>query len=286
MNRCVRESTQTKGMNPLGTKGRETWNMRSRLSGTQIRRGLLETARVWDEALSLLYPNECQLCRQEPAHAHTGFVGIECERLVRPIRPPYCQQCGLPYSGAITQTFVCANCRDLSFEFDQARAAVEAHGPVLDAIHQYKYQRALWLEPFFLQCLLPVALPDLNSQHWDGIVPVPLHPTRLREREFNQAERLASALARSLHVPLRTDLVRRHRWTATQTRLHRGERLTNMRHAFSPNPKVANSTDFTGTRWIVIDDVFTTGATTNAVAHVLKRLGASEVVVWTVARGT
>jgi predicted amidophosphoribosyltransferase len=59
-----------------------------------------------------------------------------------------------------------------------------------------------------------------------------------------------------------------------------------MRHAFSPNPKVANSTDFTGTRWIVIDDVFTTGATTNAVAHVLKRLGASEVVVWTVARGT
>lgn len=242
----------------------------------------------WDAALSLIYPNECQICHQEPAQAHTGFVGARCEGRVQFLKPPLCLRCGLPFHGEIHRDFTCTNCRHRTYAFDRAQAAVQAKGPVLDAIHQYKYRHALWMEPFLLQCWLPIALEILRNSLWQGIVPVPLHPTRQREREFNQAERLARALGRSLRIPVRTDLVQRHRFTVTQTQLHRDERLANMHRAFSPHTRISEIADrcpIAG-RWIVVDDVFTTGATTHAVSAVLKSLGAEHVVVWTVARGT
>ena len=99
------------------------------------------------------------------------------------------------------------------------------------------------------------------------------------EREFNQAERLAAPLAHALGVPLRTDLVRRREATSSQTSLSRKDRIGNMRTAFEPArpPQIHGS-------WILVDDVLTTGATTDAVAAVLKNLGAEHVVVWAVAQ--
>jgi ComF family protein len=124
-------------------------------------------------------------------------------------------------------------------------------------------------------------MADLSQTQWDGVVPVPLHPVRQREREFNQAERLGRMLADALAVPLRLDLVRRRSATSSQTRLSRNERAENVRNAFEP--RVTQRID--GTRWVVVDDVLTTGATTDAVAATLRQLGAAEVVVWTFARG-
>ena len=108
---------------------------------------------------------------------------------------------------------------------------------------------------------------------------MPLHRVKQREREFNQAERLAAPLAHALGVPLRTDLVRRREATSSQTSLSRKDRIGNMRTAFEPagSPRIHGS-------WILVDDVLTTGATTDAVAAVLKNLGAEHVVVWAVAR--
>lgn len=88
-------------------------------------------------------------------------------------------------------------------------------------------------------------------------------------------------LAASMGIPLRPDLVRRRIVTSSQTRLSRTERAENVRHAFEPG----TSERIDGTRWVVVDDVLTTGATTDAVAAVLRKLGAADVVVWTFARG-
>lgn len=242
-------------------------------------------AKSWLEAvLAFFYPERCQLCGDERATASEGFVGPRCrtrEGGLRFIVPPFCERCGLPYEGAITSSFECSNCRELELHFQYARAAVVASELVLEVIHRYKYKRALWFEPFLAECLVRIAGPVLRGQSWDLIVPVPLHPLKQREREFNQAARLAAHLSAATGIPMDRRLMRRQAFTRTQTLLSRTERLANVRQAFAARRGVR----LQGERVVLVDDVLTTGATTSACAQALKRAGAGEVCVWTVARG-
>ena len=231
--------------------------------------------------LGFLYPEACQLCGVNRAKLDEGLVCSRCWQQVRFIRPPICERCGLPYAGAITTNFECANCKEMDLYFTSARSAVVAGGVVLEAIHRYKYQQAMWFEPFLADLLLREAVPALREQKWDAIVPVPLHPVKEREREFNQATRLAGHLSRSANIPLNESWLRRVTPTLTQTRLSRQQRADNMRGAFALCP----GAKLRGSRVIVVDDVFTTGATTSACAMALLQAGAREVCVWTVARG-
>jgi competence protein ComFC len=236
----------------------------------------------WANAfLGFFYPEVCQLCGLPRATPAEGFVCPKCASSAEIIQPPFCDRCGLPFAGVISQTFVCQNCRSTELHFCSARAAVVAKDKVLDAIHLYKYNRALCLEPFLAGLLARQAQPAISLNQWDLIVPVPLHPVKEREREFNQAERLSRCLSRAIGLPLETRAVYRVLPTRTQTLLTREERLENMRKAFEAN----TSSDICGKRIILVDDVFTTGATASACAGALKQGGAAEVCVWTVARG-
>ncbi len=170
---------------------------------------------------------------------------------------------------------------EVEFHFRSARSAVVARGPVLEVIHRYKYNRALWFEVFLADLLIRQAKPELARERWDFIVPIPLHPTKQREREFNQAERLAGRLSRATDIPVNKRLIRRVVATRTQTRLSRQERQANVRNAFAMH----NGKRLNGERIVLLDDVFTTGATSSACAKVLRSAGAGEVCVWTVARG-
>jgi competence protein ComFC len=241
----------------------------------------MSAVRSIEAGLALLYPPVCQLCNEHRATPAEGYVCSRCWTKVRFIKPPFCERCGLPYEGEISTPFECANCRDMELNFCSARSAVAAKSVVLDAIHRYKYYQALWFETFLADLFLRAALPALRDAKWDLIIPVPLHPTKQREREFNQAERLANHLARGLALPLNQNLVRRLQPTQTQTLLSKKQRAENVRRAFS----ACNGSRLNGERVILVDDVLTTGATTSACAGVLRSLGASEVCVWTVARG-
>jgi competence protein ComFC len=234
-----------------------------------------------DTSLGFFYPQVCQLCENERATAKDGFVGPKCWTQVRFIRPPFCERCGLPFEGALTTTFECTNCRKLELHFSSARSAVVAKTVVLEVIHRFKYQRALWFENFLADLLLREAAPELRGQKWDFIAPVPLHSLKEREREFNQAEILARHLSAATKIPLNTRLLRRVEATMTQTLLTREQRAENMRGAFV----VRSGEKLNGEKIILVDDVFTTGATTSECAKALKVAGAGEVCVWTVARG-
>ena len=153
---------------------------------------------------------------------------------------------------------------------------------VLDVIHRWKYSGALWFEPFLAGLLIREAEPALHDGGWDFIVPVPLHPVKQAEREFNQAEHLARHLGKAAQIPVQLNFLRRINPTLTQTRLTRAERTKNMTGAFAPGRDKAS---IRGKRLVVVDDVLTTGATTSACASVLRTCGAAEVCVWTVARG-
>jgi ComF family protein len=242
----------------------------------------LDQFKSWLEAmLGLFYPEVCQQCGLERATAADGFIGAQCRQEVKFIVPPYCQRCGLPYSGPSNIQFQCSNCRQMDLHFSYARAAVAAQGLVLELIHRYKYRQALWCEPFLAGLLIQQAAPVLRQESWDMIVPVPLHPRRQAERQFNQAERLARRLGAAVGLPVCTRLLRRTRVTRTQTQLDRRQRQQNVHGAFGLVP----GADPTGRRIVLVDDVLTTGATTNACARVLVRAGARKVCVWTVARG-
>ena len=243
---------------------------------------LLTAARgAWDTALSLFYPDACQVCGVERATAGEGYVCSKCWQNLRFIRRPFCERCGLPFEGEITTKFECANCHEMELHFVRARSVIAAKGMALDLIHRYKYERALWFEPLFANLLINESAPVLRQEGWDLIVPVPLHPAKQAEREFNQAERLARRLARAIDLPVSTKLIRRIEPTLTQTRLTRAERAQNVQRAFAP----IDGAQCKGRRVVIIDDVLTTGATTSACGRVLKECGAADVCVWTLARG-
>ena len=200
---------------------------------------------------------------------------------MRFIVPPFCERCGLPQAGEITTKFECQNCRETELHFRAARSAVVANEFMLDLIHRYKYQRELWFEPFLADLLVRAAGPVLAREGCDLIVPVPLHPAKRREREFNQAEHLGKRLSRSTKIPLNTKLLKRVKPTQTQTLLTREQRAANVQRAFALRP----SAKLAGGRVVLVDDVFTTGATTSACAKILLAAGADDICVWTVARG-
>ena len=242
----------------------------------------LAHAKTWlDAGLAFIYPEACQICGEQRATLKDGLVCTRCWQHVRFIKPPFCDRCGLPFPGAITTSFECSNCRELTLHFTSARSAVVAKGVVLEAIHRYKYQQAMWFEPFLADLLLREALPALREGGWNCVLPVPLYPAKQREREFNQAELLGAHLARALKIPLNANWLSRVLPTSTQTRLTREERATNVRNAFALRDGVKLNRE----RVILVDDVFTTGATTNACARTLLDAGAGGVCVWTVARG-
>ncbi len=240
------------------------------------------TIKSWlDAGLAFFYPEVCQVCRVNRATPAEGFLCKACARQVEVITPPFCERCGLPVVGQVTTAFECSQCRDTPRHFTQARSAIVAKGVALEVIHRYKYQRALWFEPFLASQLVRQVQLFLVDQSWDLIVPVPLHSTKEREREFNQAERLARHLGKARGIPVNARLIRRVKYTQTQTHLDYRRRQENMRGAFTGCP----GQQLNGERIILVDDVFTTGATTDACARTLLDMGAGSVMVWTLARG-
>ncbi len=242
---------------------------------------LLAAKSFLNSGLAFIYPEVCQLCGDERATAEQSFLCTRCRASARFIEPPFCERCGFPFQGAITNRFECSKCRGREWFFSQARSAILARDQMLEVIHRYKYQRAFWFEAFLAGLLIQTARAHLAEGKWTRIVPVPLHPTKQREREFNQAERLGRRLSAATAIPLEAGFLKRIVTTRTQTLLSREERLANVRNAFV----VREGVDLRGERIVLVDDVFTTGATTSACARALKSAGAEEVCVWTVARG-
>ena len=153
-------------------------------------------------------------------------------------------------------------------------------GVCRDLVLALKYKGRPSLVPFLADRMAEETLRHLGSPPAERILPVPLHPTRLRERTFNQAELLARALANRMGIPCEVDLLIRCRPTRPQVELTREERSRNVRGAFD----LRSGAGLKGSRLLLVDDVLTTGATAEACAALLKKAGARSVWVVTAAR--
>jgi ComF family protein len=181
----------------------------------------------------------------------------------------------------MTADFICPNCRGEKFSFVCAVTVARSHQTIRDVLHRLKYNREMWLARVLAKIQSEgFADPRLAGIRFDALVPVPLHPRRQRELQFNQAAILAEHLSRSSKIPVR-EFLRRSRYTGTQTRLDRKARRQNLRDAFSLRQDV----DVTDLDLLLVDDVLTTGSTLDACAAILLANGARSVRALTVARG-
>ncbi len=233
-------------------------------------RGPWHTARValLRGLADLFFPPACQVCDT------LGDFPLcsRCRAGIPLIRLPVCRKCGKPLRGSPELIFTCVPCRHRRTYFACARAAGVYDGPLRDAIHALKFGRCQALAAPLGRLMAEVAATDPRLRA-DLVVPVPLHPRRLRERGFNQAELLAAEASRYLNVPLNPGALRRVRPTDSQTALSRDDRRANVRTAFEVGEVLR------GGRVLLVDDVVSTGATAAECARALRRGGVDEVVV-------
>jgi len=152
---------------------------------------------------------------------------------------------------------------------------------VRDCILRFKYNREMYFEEHLVNWLVVAAQRWIDWREIDGIVPVPLHPRKQRQREFNQAEYLAGGLSKVVNVPVLKRNLRRVKDTPTQTKLDAEARMKNLRDAFA----VRDESAIKGKRLVILDDVFTTGATMDSCAKTLRGAGPKDVIALAVARG-
>ncbi len=231
---------------------------------------------------SLLFPSLCLGCQQPLEASHDLPLCLECARQLPRSRPPWCLGCGRSLAGAGAGVDRCRECRlRRPFPFDRVITPFLYESPIRQLVWALKYQARISLIPFFADWMVRAVKERRSVERPDLCVPVPLHSTRLRERSFNQAERLGRALAERLHLPFRADLLVRGRATLPQIALPREMRRLNLQEAFSLNPK----TSVQGLKILLVDDIFTTGSTAGACAQLLKQAGAAHVTVAALAHG-
>jgi ComF family protein len=214
----------------------------------------------------LALPTHCVLCG-----ARAADMGLckPCAAGLPRLPKTLCATCALPLTSGST----CGACVAHPPRYDRVIAAFPYAFPIDALVQAYKYRRDLSLAPLLAAQLAPALTADV-----DAVIPMPLAPTRLRERGFNQAQELARHLGRALRLPVLAEACRKVSDTAPQAALPFGERARNVRGAFVCDANLK------GKRVAVVDDVMTTGATLNELARNLKRAGAIHVSGWVVAR--
>ena len=231
-------------------------------------------ALVWALILEALYPSQanCMGCGS-PAGADEGWLCEACARLLAPVADlpgPRCPRCGRPLSER-RGTRGCETCGDWPEGLvSAARFVYPYRRPVSGMIRRMKYQSVARMADWMAREMETVVRRELPGPV-DAVVPVPMHPLRLRERGVNQAAAIAGALSGRLGVPS-LEALRRTRDTAQQARLTAAARRTNLEGAFAASP------DVRGLRVLLVDDVLTTGATALACARALRAAGAADVL--------
>jgi competence protein ComFC len=239
---------------------------------------LVQTLEPLRALASLFYPATCAVC--EAPIERDQYLCPACQKKVQRIVPPFCAKCSEPFPGAIDGSFTCANCAHRRLKFDTAVSVYRSRGVVRFVILQLKYHRQLHLRHLIGEWLV-AAMDDsrLSSREFDCVIPVPLHPARLRERGFNQADILARILSAKVNLPV-VSALERTRYTTTQTALDRSERMENLRGAFRLRKKM----NVRNSRVLLVDDILTTGSTLSECANVLRRGRVRSVHAVTAAR--
>ena len=235
--------------------------------------------RRWIESgIDLLFPPHCVACKRLGS-----WLCPTCARSVEVIQPPLCHRCGLPVQDFAPNRVtpgLCHYCRGLPQAWEGLRAYAYHGGALREAIHQFKYEEMRCLAPVLAE-LMAQGWADLAPDSWQpqAIVPIPLHPSRQRQRGYNQAALLARELGTHLDCPVVEGTLIRVRATAPQVGLGVEERRANVQGAFR-----CRDDRLDGLHVLLVDDVCTSGSTLESACVALKATGVASVLAYTLAR--
>lgn len=232
----------------------------------------------FNTTLNILFPSgiKCFLCGKEVDENtyslcdNCGKKDIFCTKV--------CEKCGTPVK---SEANYCIICRENVRKFNYARAPLIYKDEVIRSIHQFKYAGKKYLAKYYAKIMLQsFAKLQKYVDNFDYIIPVPLHKNKLKQRGYNQSELIASEFAKLTNIKLKNNLVTKIKETPSQTNFTKAERYENLKDAFS----VVDKTKIKGKNILIIDDVLTTGATTESLTSILKKAKANKVCVLAVAR--
>jgi ComF family protein len=230
----------------------------------------------------IIFPPQCLACAEIINQPANQVFCSTCLEKIDFITANFCPICGLPFLVSPAGTHVCGNCLGNKPYFTRARAVAGFETVIMDAIHKFKYGRNVSTGHCLGLFMADFAFPDFNFSEYSLLIPVPLHVKKLRDRGFNQSLLLAKEMGKKYNLPVNFSLLKRNKFTLTQTGLNKAEREQNIKGAFA----VTNREKVRGENIILIDDVYTTGATINECAKMLLKAGAQKVSVLTLSRVT
>ena len=229
---------------------------------------------IFNKFLNILFPETCPVCSKKSRDHQIAPICSECWNSIGPYTGAMCQRCGKPLVSD-SSTF-CGGCLESEPAFVSARSFGLYDGVLRKAINHLKYYGRRRLAGPLAEMMIGMQLPQA-----DTVIPVPLHKSRHRQREFNQSALFARHVARNLNAALIINSLTKIRDTAPQVGLSYKERVKNVRNAFGTE----NKDNIAGKKIILVDDVVTTGSTIRECAKVLKKTGASRVYVVSLAHG-
>jgi len=236
-----------------------------------------------DSLASIFFPAPCWICDEPLTSASLIPICEECLAEIRRFDGLQCESCGRPFASPVVAESIqkiCYLCRRGAYRFDRVRSFGLYNDALSGAILLLKYESLKRLGGWFAGLLEPVVREEFKGLEFDAIVPVPLHPLRQRERGYNQAELIARPLARRLGLKMATYLLVRTRPRPAKSVLTLRERWESVRSAY----ETRSGAKVDKLRILLVDDVFTTGATLDACARALREAGAASVQGVTVAR--
>ncbi|MFA4854679.1 MAG: ComF family protein [Candidatus Omnitrophota bacterium] len=229
----------------------------------------------------LIYPECCLACKKS-IHPNQGrdFICTSCRDGIEMNLPPFCAYCGRHLDGLSLEKNICPGCLSIKFNFDRAFSPCKYSGTIKKLIHEFKYSGSDYLGRDLGKIMNNfIRAYDLPIEYMDFIIPVPLHNSRLRQREFNQAQILSEQVAGEFNKEVLAQVLIRNRMTKTQTGLDPQERWINVEESFCvTRPEMVRERNL-----LLVDDVLTTGATSSQAAKSLKESGARNVFLLTLA---
>ena len=216
----------------------------------------------------LFYPRRCPVC-DRAVRPFGSLICETCENELAYVKPPCCMKCGKELSGSAEE--YCGDCMSRRHLFDSGRALFE-YKSAADAIYHFKYKGRQEYGKYFAACMAARMGEWIAECRPDAFIPVPIHASKERVRGYNQAQVLARELGAVMDIPVVDDLVRRVRKTAPMKDLPLAERQNNLKRAF----KICRN-DVKLDTAIIIDDIYTTGSTIDAISYELRRAGVKHI---------
>lgn len=221
-----------------------------------------------EKIVNLVYPRRCPVC-DDVVPMEQGLICTECQKKIKYIKPPRCRKCGKQLYDE--NVIFCSDCERVKHIYDGGYALYD-YQSMKSSIYRFKYSKRSEYAKYYAKDIFEQLGEEICRIQADALIPVPLHRSRQVKRGYNQAEELAKELSKLMGIPCYSNLVKRVKNTVPQKELDTHERQNNLKKAFLIHSDVVKLN-----KTIIVDDIYTTGSTVDAVARELRQHGVGNV---------